>query len=174
MNSRARFTVQQLARVALLLSITLAVQYLRLPTPVTGPLVNLMLILSTALTGTAGGAGIGLLTPWAALMLGIIPPALAPAIPFIMAGNAIYCFCYGALAEKIRGGPFIGIILGAVLKFAVIAGSARYLLALPSPAAEALLLPQLVNALIGGAAALPLAHYLKRLLSESGGRSLPR
>ena len=174
MKARARFSVQQLARVALLLALTLSVQYLRLPTPVTGPLVNLMLILSTALTGAAGGAAIGLRTPWAALMLGIIPPALAPAIPFIMAGNAIYCFCYGVLAGRIRGGPFIGVVLGSLLKFAVIAGAARYLLALPSPAAEALLLPQLINALIGGAAALPLAHYLKRLLSEPGGRSSPR
>jgi hypothetical protein len=162
---QARFSVQQLTRVALLLALTLAVQYMRLPTPVTGPLVNLMLILSTALAGTAGGVGIGLLTPWAALMLGIVPIVLAPAIPFIMAGNALYCFCYGALAEKIKGGSLIGIIIGAALKFAIIAGAARYLLALPSPAAEALLLPQLINALIGGAAALPLAHSLRRIVS---------
>lgn len=167
MNSQARFSVQQLTRVALLLALTLSVQYLRLPTPVTGPLVNLMLILSTAVAGTAGGVGIGLLTPWAGLLLGIIPPVLAPAIPFIMAGNTVYCFCYGALAEKIKGGPLIGIILGAVLKFAIIAGAARYLLALPSPAAEALLLPQLLNALIGGGAALPPAYYLRRILHKS-------
>ena len=53
------------------------------------------------------------------------------------------------------------------MKFAVIAGAARYLLALPSPAAEALLLPQLLNALIGGGAALPPAHYLRRILHQS-------
>lgn len=166
MNVWMRLSVRQLTRVALLLALTLSVQYLRLPTPVTGPLVNLMLILSTAVIGTAGGVGIGLLTPWAALLLGIIPPVLAPAIPFIMTGNAVYCFCYGSLAEKTKGGPWIGIILGAVLKFAVIAGAARYLLALPSPAAEALLLPQLLNALIGGAVALPIAHYLQRILQR--------
>lgn len=163
-DSQARFTVQQLTRLALLLALTLSVQSLRLPPPVTGPLVNLMLILSTAVAGTAGGMGIGLLTPWAALLLGIIPPVLAPAIPFIMAGNAAYCLFYGVPAEKIKGGPLLGMILGAVFKFAIIAGAARYLLALPPPAAGALLLPQLINALIGGAAALPLAHYLRRLL----------
>lgn len=161
---RKQLTVQQLARVALLLALTLSVQSLRLPTPVTGPLVNLMLIISTAVAGTAGGVGIGLLTPWAALLLGIIPPILAPALPFIMAGNSLYCASYGLLARRMKGGSGIGIVLGAVLKFAVIAGAVRYLLALPPAAAGALLLPQLITALIGGAAALPVAHYLRRIL----------
>ncbi|NLA04181.1 MAG: ECF transporter S component, partial [Firmicutes bacterium] len=143
MHLQKRISLQQLTRLALLLALTLSVQSLRLPTPVTGPLVNLMLILSTAVIGTAGGVSIGLLTPWAALLLGIIAPVLAPAIPFIMLGNAVYCFCYGALAGKIKGGPWIGIILGAALKFTIIAGAARYLLTLPPPAAAALLLPQL-------------------------------
>lgn len=167
MNSRIRFSVRQLTRIAMLLALTLSVQLLRLPAPVTGPLVNAMLILSTAVAGTAGGVGIGLLTPWVALLLGIIAPVLTPAIPFIMAGNALYCSCYGALAEKIKGGSWIGMILGAALKFALIGGAARYLLALPPPAAGALLLPQLLNALIGGAAALPLAQYLRRFLHQS-------
>lgn len=167
MHLRKRISLQQLTRLALLLALTLSVQSLRLPTPVTGPLVNLMLILSTAVIGTAGGVSIGLLTPWAALLLGIIAPVLAPAIPFIMLGNAVYCFCYGALAGKIKGGPWIGIILGAALKFTIIAGAARYLLTLPPPAAAALLLPQLGSALVGGAAALPLARYLRRLLFSS-------
>lgn len=167
MNSRARISVRQLTRVALLLALTLAVQLLRLPAPVTGPLVNLMLILSTALAGTAGGAGIGLLTPWAALLLGIIPPILAPAIPFIMAGNAVYCISYGALKEKIKGGSVIGVISGAVLKFVVIAGAARWLLVLPPAASGTLLLPQLLNAAIGGFAALPIAYQLRSLIRQS-------
>ncbi len=166
MNSLKRFSVRQLTRLALLLALTLSVQYLRLPAPVTGPLVNLMLLLSTAVIGTAGGAAIGLLTPWAALLLGIIPPVLAPAIPFIMFGNGLYCFSYGALAEKMKGGSWVGLALGAVLKFVVIAGAARYLLTLPAAAAGALLLPQLINALVGGAVALPIADHLRRLLPQ--------
>ncbi len=164
MSLQKRFSVQQLTRLALLLALTLSVQYLRLPTPVTGPLVNLMLIVSTAVIGTAGGATVGLLTPWAALLLGIIPPVLAPAIPFIMSGNALYCFSYGMLTGKVKGGSWTGIVLGSVLKFAVIAGPVRYLLPLPPPAAAALLLPQLINALAGGAVALPVVHYLRRIL----------
>ncbi|HHW73729.1 MAG TPA: ECF transporter S component [Firmicutes bacterium] len=164
MHSEERISVQQLTRLALLLALTLSVQSLRLPTPVTGPLVNLMLILSTAVIGTAGGVSIGLFTPWAALLLGIIPPPLAPAIPFIMLGNGLYCFSYGSLAGKAKGGPWIGIALGSALKFVVIAGAARHFLTLPPPAAGALLLPQLINALLGGIAALAPARYLRRLL----------
>ena len=73
MHSEERISVQQLTRLALLLALTLSVQSLRLPTPVTGPLVNLMLILHCR-HRTAGGVSI-LLTPWAALLLGIIPSA---------------------------------------------------------------------------------------------------
>lgn len=160
-------TVKLLTRLALLLAITLAAQSLRLPPPVTGPLVNFMLILSTALVGTAAGISIGLLTPWAALLLGVIPPPLAPAVPFIMGGNALYCFTFGLLAQKGRAGAVLGGATGALLKFILIAGAARYLLALPAPLVEVLLLPQLFNALAGAAFAVPAAHYLQRILPSS-------
>jgi hypothetical protein len=65
-----------------------------------------------------------------------------------------------------KGGSWVGLALGAVLKFVVIAGAARYLLTLPAAAAGALLLPQLINALVGGAVALPIADHLRRLLPQ--------
>ena len=156
--------IRLLARVALLLGITLAIQTLRLPTPVTGPLVNLMLILSTALAGASWGTVIGLLTPWAGLFLGILPPALAPAVPFIMAGNALYCLLFGLLNSRFKGGDLVGVGLGSVIKFALIAAPAGYLLKLPSPLVEVLLAPQLINALIGGIAALLLIRPLQQTL----------
>ncbi len=159
--------LKRLTRTALLLALTLAVQSLRLPTPFTGPLVNFMLILSTALIGPAGGAMIGLITPGAALLLGVIPPLLGPAIPFIMAGNALFCLSFGLGRRLFKTGSSLrlilgalpGLVLGALLKFAVIAGAARFLLEIPPPAAEALALPQLLNALIGGVAALPVFKW---------------
>lgn len=159
--------VRRLARIALLLAMVLAVQGLRLPPPVTGPLVNFMLVLSTALAGTAGGVMIGLFTPWAALLLGILPPPLAPAVPFIMAGNAAYCLSFGALSDRFPGwaGALPGVAAGAVLKFALIAAGARFLLALPPPLVEVLLFPQLFNALLGGLAALPAAFRLRRVVN---------
>jgi riboflavin transporter len=140
------------------------VQSLRLPPPVTGPLINLVLILATAMAGTAAGAWIGLLSPLSALLLGVLPAVLAPAVPFIMAGNAVYCLSFGLFKDRVKGGSFFGIVLGALLKYAVIAGAARFLLTLPAPVTEVLLLPQLVNALIGGFAALSTVYYLRRAL----------
>ena len=159
-------SVRLLARVALLLGITLAVQALRLPAPVTGPLVNLMLILSTALVEISWGVVIGLLTPWAALFLGILPPALAPAVPFIMAGNALYCLLFGLLNNRFKGGDLVGVGLASIIKFALIAAPAAYLLQLPTPLVEVLLAPQLINALIGGIAALLLIRPLRQALQN--------
>ncbi|MEW5784182.1 MAG: ECF transporter S component [Bacillota bacterium] len=154
-------SIRLITRTGLLLAMTLAIQSLRLPPPVTGPLVNLILILSTALVGAAGGVGLGLITPWAALLLGILSPLLAPAVPFIMAGNALYCSCYGLLKDRGVFWPLLGLAAGSLGKFLVIAGAVHYLLNLPAAAAQALLLPQLFNALLGGAAALPVAVRLK-------------
>ncbi len=164
----SHLTVRRLARIALLLSMTLAVQGLRLPAPVTGPLVNLMLILSTALAGTTGGVLIGLCTPWAALFLGILPAPLAPAAPLIMAGNAAYCLSFGAFSTRFPGwaGALPGVAAGSVLKFVLIAGGARFLLVLPPPLVEILLLPQLLNALLGGLVALPPAFRLSAVANH--------
>lgn len=164
MKVRPISSAKMLTRIALLLALTLVIQTLRLPPPLTGPLVNMALILATALTGTAGGVGIGLITPWAALLLGIIPSLLAPAVPFIMAGNALYCFFFGLFKDKGRFYPVFGLAAGSLLKFMVIAGAARHLLSLPAPVAEVLLLPQLFNALIGGAIAWPVASKLKEII----------
>lgn len=163
-----RAPINQMTRIALLLALTLAAQSMRLPPPLTGPLVNFMLILSTALAGTAAGAAIGMVTPGAALLLGIIPPLLAPAIPFIMVGNFFYCLLFGLLHNNGKTGAVIGLALGALLKFAVIAGAARFLLRIPFPISEALAVPQLFNALLGGAAALLVSYYLRRALHSSG------
>lgn len=163
-----RAPINQMTRIALLLALTLVAQTLRLPPPLTGPLVNFMLILSTALAGTSAGAAIGMITPGAALLLGIIPPPLAPAIPFIMFGNFFYCLLFGLLRSNGKTGAVMGLLLGALLKFSVIAGAARFLLQIPSPVSEILAVPQLFNALLGGAAALFLSYFLQRAFISSG------
>lgn len=162
------FSVRRLTRIALCLAMTLTVQGLRLPAPVTGPLVNLMLILSTALTGIAGGGVVGLFTPGMALFLGILPAPLAPAVPLIMAGNAVYCLSFGFFSTRFPGwaGALSGVAVGSILKFAFIARGVRFLLSLPAPLVEMLLLPQLVNALFGGLLALPAAFRLTTVLNR--------
>lgn len=148
MSVKTRF----LTRTALLLALTLALQGLRLPTFLTGPSVNLLLALAVFWAGAPSGIIIGLLTPWAALLLGILPAPLAPAVPFIMIGNAVYSFLIGLLYGYFssRRGQIAGVIAGSAAKFAVIAGAASFILTLPPPLTGVLLFPQLYNALIGG------------------------
>jgi hypothetical protein len=145
---------QVITRTALLLALTLAIQAFRLQPVMTGPLVNFMLILSTLLVGKAGGIFIGSVTPWIALATGILPTPLAPAVPFIMLGNALLCLVTGM---AIKGSTYLRvttIVIGSILKFFVIAGAATYVLSLPATLTQVLTFPQLTNAIIGGLLAI--------------------
>ncbi|MGI6307677.1 MAG: ECF transporter S component [Dethiobacteria bacterium] len=163
-----RLNINFLTRTALFLALTLALQGLRLPTIFTGPAVNFFLALATLWVGMGSGVIIGLLTPWAALLLGILPAPLAPAIPFIMIGNAVYTFLIGLLYRFLpsKAGQFAGVAAGAVVKFLIIAGAATYILTLPSPITGALLLPQFYNALLGGVLAAVISTSLPKRVRE--------
>jgi hypothetical protein len=149
-------TTRFLTRTAVLLAIVLAIQLLRLPQPVTGPLVNAILLLAGALVGMGSGVMIGMLTPFVAFLVGILPPVLGPAIPAIIAGNTVLVVVFSLFHKLVAGrsGPYLGIIVGAGLKYLVMAGAVKYLLALPPGAATALQIPQLLTALAGGILAL--------------------
>ncbi|MDQ7794358.1 MAG: ECF transporter S component [bacterium] len=152
--------VRALTRIGILLALTLAIQMLRLPQPITGPLVNAMLVLAAVMVGVLGGVIIGVLTPWIALANGILSPVLAPAIPFIMAGNAALVLVFGAAARVgahcgrrfERVSQVGGVLVGGFVKYLVIAGAVRLLVDVP--AAVALQLPQLFTAWAGGVLAL--------------------
>lgn len=164
--AKMRFTHRALARTALLLALTLTVQAIRLPSVVTGPLVNYILLLSTILAGIAGGVFIGAVTPWVAVAVGILPFPLAPAVPFIMLGNAAYCLIFGLL-DRDRWRSWVGIVPASLIKFAIITGAVQLILDLPAALTRLLMLPQLFNALLGGAAAKATGLYLKNRL-ETG------
>jgi hypothetical protein len=120
--------IRYLARTALLLALTLAFQSLRLGQAFTGPLVNAALFTATAVVGIAGGVFIGAVTPWVALAVGILKPVLAPAVPFIMLGNASLVATTGLLWQRNR---YLAVAAASLVKFAVLGGSVRYLLHLP-------------------------------------------
>lgn len=144
-------TVRTLTRLALLLAITLAIQMIGLPQYITGPAINAMLVVSTLALGPVGAAFIGMLTPVIAFMRGILPPVLAPAIPFIVLGNWAIIFVFAAFR---RSNQYLAVILGALAKYLVLAGAVTFFLAVPPPVAQMLQLPQLLTALVGGVAAL--------------------
>ncbi len=155
-----------LTRLVLLTAITLSLEMIGLPQPLTGPLVNMMLIFTTLVTNVYGGMALGALTPLIALLRGQLPPVLAAFVPFIILGNALFVLLFSVLQRRLRrtswhtATAWPGIAIGALAKFAWLFISARFLLqifvsaALPEKFIAMMTFPQLLTALIGGGMAL--------------------
>lgn len=160
MGKSIRFVTQT----AVLFALTLVVQMLGLPQMVTGPLVNAMLLLATIFVGVGSGVCIGLFTPWVALVRGILPPPLAPLVPFIMLGNGAFVVIFGLFRrKKTLAFDIAGVVLGALAKYLILSQAVRSLVSLPPQVARMMQTPQLVTALFGGAIALSLARALRRV-----------
>lgn len=136
-----------------------------------GPAINAILILTTYICGLWWGVAVGTLTPLLAWLLGQLPPPFGPFIPFIMLGNIIFIILFGISKKYIKkAGEYIGIILGAILKYLFLYFSASKLinvfnLNIPEKVAHKLVIamgvPQLITALIGGAIALIIIKILQ-------------
>jgi uncharacterized membrane protein len=152
-----------------LLALTLAVQFLGLPQWFTGPLVNAFLLLASLLVGTGSGVVIGLLTPWIALLRGILPPPLAPMVPFIMLGNALLVIIFSLITRKreVLWLNVLALVLAASGKYLLLSQAVRYLVEVPPRVAQAMQIPQLLTALAGGAIALLIGKAVKRALGRS-------
>lgn len=148
-----------ITKTGLLLAATIVLQLAGLPQPFTGPAVNMMLYISTLAVGIGGAVLIGCLTPIVAFTRGILPPPLAPAIPFIALGNAVLSIIYGVLHPR---GRVLAILAASLFKYLLLAGAVRFLIEVPPGAAIALQTPQLLTALTGGALAWLLHSPLKR------------
>lgn len=130
---------------------------------ITGPLVNAMLILTCVLVGPMEAVILGLFPGVIALVSGLLPLPLAPMIPFIMIGNAVFIATFWYVKEK---NMTLGIVVGAFLKFLFLAATVRFLMAtiLEATIVQKLAImmswPQFVTALIGGAIAMALLSFL--------------
>lgn len=167
---------------AIMLALLIVLQWLTKPLGqfVTGSCVNAVLAVAALAAGMSSGLTVALLSPVFAYLLGIAPNLVT--VPAIMVGNAAF-----VVVLLLAGGndkavwKKVTAWLGAALcKFAVlyvlvvyvICGvAADFLLAqgvLKAPMLQALpatfAVPQLVTALIGGAAALLIAPVLKKAL----------
>ncbi|WAM36949.1 ECF transporter S component [Caldicellulosiruptor acetigenus] len=165
MTQNFKVNVKLLTRTALLLALTIIVQFLRMPQLITGSIVNAMLIISTGIVGILSGISIGLLTPIIAVIVGIMGfPAL---IPFIMIGNILYVIFYSFLKQKV-----IGIIIGSIIKFLWLAVSVKYILRwfgvkVPTKIIQMFTLPQLATALIGGIIGIVIVKVLDNYLKKA-------
>ncbi|MFA6942047.1 MAG: ECF transporter S component [Clostridiaceae bacterium] len=167
--------VQNLVRSGLLLAIAVVMIFVGKNVPainqfLAGPGVNAVLLLTAYICGTYYGIGVGLLTPLIALLVGQLPSAFAPFVPFIMIGNAIYVLLFGLLKDRVKLGKYAGMISGSVLKFIFLYLSASQLVTLfslnipkkmLSKLAVMMGLPQLITALIGGIIAIAIIEILR-------------
>jgi hypothetical protein len=145
-----KLNLRFLTRTAILIGLTLGFQALGLPQPITGPVVNAVLFVSTGIIGVASGALIGLITPWVAFAVGTMK--LAPAVPVIIAGNLAIPVVFGLLQKRNR---YVAAIAAAVAKYLVMFAGMNYLtgvlnLKIPAAVVASLTTVQLATAL-GGA-----------------------
>lgn len=160
MNKRTR----TLTRAAILLAIALVFQFVKMGQLVTGSGINCVLIIAAEICGWPWSAAIGAITPFMALVLGVQPPAIIPAIPFIMAGNIIFGIVYSVFKNRNK---IIAVGFAAVIKFGLLYAAVHYFISVKPPIQAALSFPQLLTALIGGAIALIIIEVLNRTNKEN-------
>lgn len=159
-------------RTGLLLALALIFQIGFKGQIIVGPMVNFVLIASTLTVGILSGVVIGCFTPLIAILVGVIPPFLVPQIPFIIIGNSVLVILFGITKNHIKkGGQYLGLALGSLLKFGVLAGSIRLIInfyshSIPAKAIPAIVttfsIPQLYNAIIGGILAIIVVKLLPK------------
>ncbi len=152
----------RLAAFGALLALALLIPALGWPQPVTGPLVNALLLITVETLGLGPAIALGMVTPLGGLLHGVLPLPLAVMIPFIMLGNATLVVLYNTLRGRSR---WLALGMGAVAKFGVLVTSVSFLAARPlqlaltgaprtvvMPAAIVNMMswPQLVTAIAGG------------------------
>ncbi len=152
---------------------------------VTGPIVNMALILSVFLIGIRGAVLIGLLPSTIALGVGLLPAPLAAMVPFIIISNIILILtidlllCRDAIyrvseSEKdaINGVStkkyLAGLILAATLKFLFLFLTSSIVIKLllnqklAVAVAQMMSWPQFYTALVGGALAFIILKILRK------------
>lgn len=133
--------------------------------PITGPLVNATLFIAAAYLGPQTAILVGLFPSLIALSLGLLPPILAPMIPFIMFGNAILIITATYMSGK---NYWLKVALAGSLKFLFLFGTSfivvNYLVESQVAQNIALLMswPQLLTALAGGIIAFPVIKLMKK------------
>ncbi len=165
-------SVQWWARTAILLALLLVVQMVGFPQPITGPLVNFILLWTVSYNHVYSAILIGSISPWIAYARGILPAPLGPMIPFIILGNVVMVVAFHFLCSFKKGNQYdwiftaSGIVLGAFLKFLILSTAVRLFIEVPPPIAQAMSFPQLLTALGGGALLLVVEPVWKKAFTK--------
>lgn len=161
----------------LIVALALVIPVFGWPQPVTGTLVNALLLLAVEFLGVRAAMVLGALTPMGGLAHGVLPLPMAVMIPFIMVGNATLVSLYAALRGRNR---YLALGVAAVAKFAVLYGAvtlfairplelalggAAQAVAMPPALVAMMSWPQLITALAGGLLAFAVLVILRNRVS---------
>jgi len=133
---------------------------------VTGPIVNAALFASVVLLGVQSGILVALIPSLIALSVGLLPPVLAPMVPFIMVGNTILVITFNCLKEE---NYWLGVAAASVLKFIFLFATSSIMIDLllkkeiASKIAIMMSWPQLLTALTGGLIAYIFLKGVKKI-----------
>jgi hypothetical protein len=117
-----------ISRWVLSIGAAIAITNLGLPQPITGPLINALLILTVEWGSVSEAICVGMVTPVGAALRGILPLPLLVMIPFISLGNAILVGSYGFFRQRNR---WLGLGLGASAKALFLYSTSMILTARP-------------------------------------------
>ena len=121
---------RMLTRTALLLALCVVVQQFKTVSQfITGPLVNLILLLAALAVGLGSGLCIAVLSPILAFLIAPSPvmQLMPQLIVLVAAGNAALVVCAWALRKQDKF-FWLGFLLGAAAKVAVMAGGLQFVL----------------------------------------------
>lgn len=177
--------IRWITETAILLALLVTLQALTKPMGqfVTGSCVNAILAVAALIGGLSSGITVALISPVLAFLLGIAPQVLT--VPAIMVGNTVYVVLLSLLADpsgKKLPQQAAAWIVAALAKFAALylivvklicgvlaegllaAGTLKQPMLQVLPATFSW--PQLITALIGGAAALLMVPVLRKALRK--------
>lgn len=189
-----KLSTRQLAAAALMLALAIASQFFKnLSVYITGPIINLILIITTLYCGILCGILLSIITPVTSFLITGSPlMAMVPGIiPCVMAGNILLVVCTGliyknseAYSRKLKGSYFSieilrlapGVVAGAALK-AIFMGISIVMIVIPvfgkdvpaklvTVAKTQFSITQLITALIGGVLACLIWPTLKKALKS--------
>ncbi|MEA1962611.1 MAG: hypothetical protein U9M94_00020 [Patescibacteria group bacterium] len=155
-----------LASIAVFIPFFIHVQWL------TGSIVNAVLIIALFMVGIRSALVLCLMPSLMALAGGLIPPILAPIIPFIMMANVILVLTVDRFYYYFKNdlkGYWAGLAIGAILKFLFLYFSLSVISKLlikqelMAKVAQMMSWPQLATAITGGFIAWVFLKKIKRI-----------
>lgn len=155
-----------LAGIATVIPFIIHIQWL------TGPMVNALLIVALLLIGIRSAFLLCLVPSLMALAGGLLPPILAPVVPFIMISNVLFVltidYFYKNAKDAIKG-YWLGVIFGSSLKYLFLFLNTNLIMSLvlkkelAAKVAMMMSWTQLATALAGGVIAFVFLKVIKRI-----------